>query len=291
MDNKIQTREQKIISASNTDYSAEQIAVIKNTVAKNTTDLELTYFLSVAKSVNLNPFTKEVWCYKDGRGNLLVFAGRDGHLKAAQQNRNFKGIRSCEVCENDEFSIDVANKSIQHKIETLDMKKRGAIKGAYAIVYKRDAEETIEIVSFDMYNRNVGAWKTHSAEMIKKVAETHALKKAFGLSSIQSSYDFDVTKTDDVVPINSKKLDLSTASYIDELIRTSTLDDVKKDDMYSALDAIEYAYEASDMIEYLKNNQDECRLQMTKKDNDKVANRVIDYQNFKEEIKHKKDEH
>ena len=61
-------------------YSKEQIQVIKNSVAKGTTDTELQYFLMVCKSTNLNPVMKEIWCYKDKQDNHLVFAGRDGFL-------------------------------------------------------------------------------------------------------------------------------------------------------------------------------------------------------------------
>ena len=59
--NKLPTtkNEQKIAAIS--DLSDEQVAIIKNTVAKGTTDIELAYFIQVAKSYDLNPFKKEVW--------------------------------------------------------------------------------------------------------------------------------------------------------------------------------------------------------------------------------------
>ena len=40
--------------------------------------------------------------------------------------------------------------------------------------------------------------------MIKKVAETHALKKGFGISGIQSEYDFQ-EKNGIAIPINSEE--------------------------------------------------------------------------------------
>jgi len=60
-----------------------EIATIQSTVAKGTSKVELAFFLSLAKSVGLNPFNKEIWCYKDNKGNLLIFSGRDGFLKKA----------------------------------------------------------------------------------------------------------------------------------------------------------------------------------------------------------------
>lgn len=184
-----------------TDYSIEQIEVIKNSVAKNTTDTELKYFLNVCKSTGLNPFMKEIWCYKDHRNNLLVFAGRDGFLSNAQKQESFEGIRSCEVCENDLFTLDVINpKNNSHQINA---KHRGKILGAYAIVFRKNGEPTISYVNFEDYNRGANAWKTHPAAMIKKVAETQALKLAFGMSGVQSEHEFEVIETTGtVIPLD-----------------------------------------------------------------------------------------
>mgnify|MGYP003450377096 CR=1 FL=1 len=181
-------------------YSNAEVQVIASTVAKGTNGTELSYFLNVCKSVGLNPFVKEIWCYKDNKGNLLIFAGRDGFLAKAQVNPFFNGIRSSEVCKNDVFSIDIANNKIEHKF---GIAERGGIVGAYAIVFRKNGEPTIEYVDFNLYNKGYNTWKTHPHEMIKKVAETHALKKAFGISGIQSEYDFQ-EKNGIVIPINSE---------------------------------------------------------------------------------------
>ena len=42
--------------------------------------------------------------------------------------------------------------------------------------------------------------ETHKAAMIKKCAETNALKKVFGISGVQSEYDYDI-KNDVAVPL------------------------------------------------------------------------------------------
>jgi len=181
-----------------TGYSSEEVAIIKQTVAKGTTDAELAYFLSVSKSAGLNPFNKEVWCYKDNKKNLLVFAGRDGFLSKAQSNPAFNGIRSSEVCENDEFEIDIANNKIKHNF---GKKERGKILGAYAIAFRKDGEPTIEYADIKDYDKKQFTWNTHKSAMIKKVAETNALKKGFGISGIQSEYDFDI-KDNVAIPVS-----------------------------------------------------------------------------------------
>ena len=172
-------------------YTPNQLSVIQNNVAKGTTATELAYFLNVCKTMQLNPFNKEVWCYKDNRENLLIFAGRDGFLSKAQKNPLFNGMRSIEIREKDEYSIDVINNVISHKIVEQES-KRGAIVYGVAIVFRKDGEPTIELADFKTYNKGYNTWKTHPGEMIKKVAESHALKKAFGISGIQSEYDWNV---------------------------------------------------------------------------------------------------
>jgi len=207
----IPTTEQISISE-NFGYTASEVAVIQNTVAKGTSKVELAYFINVCKSVGLNPFVKEIWCYKDNKGNLLVFAGRDGFLAKAQVNPFFNGIRSSEVCSNDKFSMDIANNKIEH---SYGIAERGEIIGAYAIVFRKNGEPTIEFADFKFYNKGYNTWKTHPAEMIKKVAETHALKKGFGISGIQSEYDFN-EKNGVVVPLNSEpKTEVSDEQWIE----------------------------------------------------------------------------
>lgn len=98
------------------EYNADQIMVVQETVAKGTTVTELGYFLNVCRSVGLNPFNREIWCYKDYKGGLVMFTGRDGFLSMAQKNPLFNGMRSFEVCENDTFAIDIANNVIKHEV-------------------------------------------------------------------------------------------------------------------------------------------------------------------------------
>lgn len=198
------TKDQKSIS-SYFGYTEQEIAVIQNTVAKGTSKIELAYFINVCKTAGLNPFMKEIWCYKDKMGNLLVFSGRDGFLAKAQKDPKFNGIRSCEVCENDNFKIDIANNRILHEFGLGD---RGQILGAYAIVFRKDGEPTVEFAEFKSYNKGYNAWKTHPAEMIKKVAEVHALKKAFGISGVQSEHDFEI-KGEIATPIDTKSNNLN----------------------------------------------------------------------------------
>lgn len=182
-----------------TGFQAEMIAVMHNTVAKGTSISELAYFLSVCKGLDLNPLNREVWCYKDNKGNLLIFTGRDGFLAKAQKNSKYNGIRSCEVRENDTFRMDIANAKIVHEFGVAD---RGKIIGAYAIAFVKDSEPTIEWVKFSDYDKGRNTWSDFPADMIKKVVECHSLKKAFGMSNLNSEYDFEIKNGVAIQPSN-----------------------------------------------------------------------------------------
>src|SRR5439155_5359601 len=87
------------------ELSDEQKQVLKDTVAQGTTDTQLTYFLNVALSQDLDPFRKEVWCILY-QGKLTIQTGRDGLLKVAKRDLTFDRIQSAGVREGDTFAMD-----------------------------------------------------------------------------------------------------------------------------------------------------------------------------------------
>ena len=165
-----------------TGFKSEEIAVISNTVAKGTTPTELAYFLNVAKSAGLNPFMKQIWAYKDNKGNLIIMAGRDGFLNIAQRDSRWNGMVSSEVYKEDHFEVNVINGIIEHKP---NFKERSELIGAYCYIKPKGVElGTFEYANLKDYDKGQFIWNSHKNEMIKKVAEVHALKKAFGIGGL-----------------------------------------------------------------------------------------------------------
>jgi hypothetical protein len=90
--------------------------------------------------------------------------------------------------------------------------------------------------------------------MIKKVAETHALKKAFGISGLQCEHDWEFTG-DKAYPIDTDEPPtIDTINYIEGLIRTSTFDDEQTASMEGDLLTLTNA-KAEEMVQMLKDNQ------------------------------------
>lgn len=197
-----------------TGFKENEIAVIQNSVAKGTTITELAYFLSVAKSSGLNPFTKQIWAYKDGKGNVIIMAGRDGFLAIGQRSERWNGLISSEVYVNDHFEVDVIKGEISHKP---NYKDRGALLGAYCLIKPKGVDmATYEWAAIKDYDKGQFIWNSHKNEMIKKVAEVHALKKAFGISGLFSEYEIIPTE------IVKEELNQVTDDEIKEAIHNAT---------------------------------------------------------------------
>lgn len=172
-----------------TGFSKSQIALIKKTVAVGATDDELMMFVHIAKKAGLDPFLKEVWYYKDKKGNSIIFVGRDGFLRVAHSSGEFRGIKSGAVHEKDEFEVDVANNAVKHIIK--NPAERGKLIAAWATVYRKDCEPKTVFVDNATYNKGWNTWSTHPDAMLQKVAENIALKSMFGLTGVYSEEERD----------------------------------------------------------------------------------------------------
>lgn len=166
-----------------TGYKKELISIMHRTVAKGTNMHEFAYFLTFCKGVGLNPLNKEIWCYKDNRDNVIIFTGRDGFLKKNKENPMYRGMRSSEVMEFDEFEIDMIEGKVSHKITT---NRGNKILGAYAIISIEGQRDTIIWLDFDEFNLGQAKWKSSPKMMIKKCAQSAALKESAGIAGLQS---------------------------------------------------------------------------------------------------------
>lgn len=162
------------------ELTAEQKQVLKDSVAKDTTDTELTYFLNVALAQGLDPFRKEVWCIKFAN-RLTVQTGRDGFLKISKRDPSFDRIQSSEVRECDVFRMDPISGEIEHRIEA----KRGQILGAWAMITRKDGTRLTKYVTFSEYNDTTSnIWRDYPSAMICKVAESVLCKQFANVTGI-----------------------------------------------------------------------------------------------------------
>lgn len=154
-------------------------ALIKNTVAKGATDNELAYFCLLANSKKLNPLNKEIYfsAYGEGQGRKsFVMIGRHGMLTLAERHPEFRGLSSCEIRKNDEFSFNPITGEINHVIKL----PKSEIIGAWATA-RREGRQPVTIVCWmDEYIKEKSeAWQKYKQDMIKFKAEKRVLEQLF----------------------------------------------------------------------------------------------------------------
>src|SRR5580765_4598716 len=77
-------------------WTREEIDLIKETVAKNSTDNELKLFLIVARKTGLDPFSKQIYCVKrysrkEGKYTMVIQTGVDGFRLIAERTGQYAG--------------------------------------------------------------------------------------------------------------------------------------------------------------------------------------------------------
>jgi phage recombination protein Bet len=144
-------------------WTNEQIELVKNTVAKNSTDAELQMFMHLASRYNLDPFAKEIWFIKYKNGDSpSIFTSRDGYLKIAHASGVFDGMESF----------------------TIDDDKGNPIK-AICKVFRKDMSRPFHAeIKVSEYRQNSPTWSKYPSAMAIKVAEVFALKRAFSISGL-----------------------------------------------------------------------------------------------------------
>lgn len=165
----------------------ELVKTIKDTVAQGATDSELYYLFQVASMYGLNPLLKEIWFAKMD-GKVAIMTSRDGYLKIAKKNSNYKKVQSMAVYQNDTFltkMVDGEVVSVTHEFGHID---RGHLVGAYAFLKSKDGEEDIfAYKDFREYNKKNKVWNGYPTAMIRKVAEVDVLKRFANISGIVTS--------------------------------------------------------------------------------------------------------
>lgn len=180
-----------------TDWKQAQLEVMWKTVAIGTTPEEFAYFLNVAQFAGLNPFLREIYCWKSKSGKLTIMTGRDGYLKTAKNDPTFKGLHSMEVCEKDTFKMRYVDGSMQVSEHIInDFNDRGKIIGAWAQAEFVGQGKIVAYASAAEYRQsNKDVWKRTESAMMRKVPESMVLKRGAGISGLVTHEEIEVPET------------------------------------------------------------------------------------------------
>ncbi|OPA77364.1 phage recombination protein Bet [Campylobacter pinnipediorum] len=168
--------------------SEEQRQIIrKQFFPQQATNEDIAYCLNVAKSFNLNPILKQIFFVErrsqiNGQWVTKIepLAGRDSFLTLAHRSGKFGGIESKTEIKKIPMYLDGEWKEVSELVAT-------------ACVYRTDTQKPFVCeVSFNEYaqfTKNgdlTSFWKSKPQTMLKKVAESQALRKAFDITGLYS---------------------------------------------------------------------------------------------------------
>ena len=183
-------------------FNKEQIDLLKRTVAKGTTDDELSLFMHVCKKSGLDPFSRQIyavkrWSTKENKEVMTIQTGIDGYRLTAERTGCY--------CPGKEsiFNYDKDNKLIS---ATAYVKKLAG--GLWHEISATAFYE--EYVQVDKNGNPNTFWSKMKHTMLSKVAEACALRKAFPaeLSGIYTFEEMQQTEIAEDTEIKSVKVEI-----------------------------------------------------------------------------------
>ena len=154
-------------TSSPTTYDREKLQLIRDMFAKGANDNEFGVMIELARKYQLDPFARQIWLVKYGDNPAQIFCGRDGYLAIAHRSGQFDGIQSGSRVEDGELI-------------------------GWCRVHRKDMSHPIEVeVYASEYSTGKNLWRDKPRTMIQKVAEAHALRRAFSISGLYSPEEID----------------------------------------------------------------------------------------------------
>lgn len=174
-------------------------------------DQEVIMFIELCKAQNLNPFVRDAYLVKMGDSSpAQIIVGKDVFIKRASENPNFNGMRAGIVVLN-------KNGDIQEREGSLKLPGEELV-GGWCEVHLKDKDyPTKSIVSFEEYAQKVKStgklnsmWESKGATMIRKVAQSQALREAFP-NELRGLYQQEEMGREEKLPQKEVKVGYATA--------------------------------------------------------------------------------
>jgi phage recombination protein Bet len=149
-------------------WNDEDKALIRQTVAKGANDSEFKLLLYTATKYDLDPLVKQIWCVKYGDKPAAIYTSRDGFLHLAHKSGQFDGMETTAL-----------------------RNAKGELTGARCSVWRKGCGRpfVVEVALSEYFvKQNQGdkpnQWAIRPETMIKKVAESQCLRRAFDISGL-----------------------------------------------------------------------------------------------------------
>lgn len=167
-------------------FSSKDLETIKRQIAPNINDTDFHYCMSVAKELGLNPLLKQIQ-FVPRRVNINnqwiekyePLVGRDGYLTIAHKYDDLEELSSkTEIKEYPVLKDNVFTMS-KELVATAVVKRKEGVKITSEVSFSEYAQYTKDgnLTTF---------WKNKPHTMLKKVAESQALRKAYNVTGVYS---------------------------------------------------------------------------------------------------------
>lgn len=254
--------------ASTSNYTPEQVDLIKRTICKGATDDELQMFMYQCNKVQLDPFSRQIWSIerksKNDKGQWEATrtcqVSIDGLRLIAERSGKYEGQTAPQWCGSDGKWVDVWTQIEPPIAARVGIHKTGFKEPLYAIArFSSYAQRKTD-------GTPTRFWNTMPDLMLSKCAESLALRKAFPLE-LSGIYTPDEMGSAELIVENPKitikeKDSIKIGKLSESILESSTLESLKS----SFQDAVKYARSFKDteleniFISYKDNRKNELEL-------------------------------
>lgn len=160
----------------------EMMKLLKEMYGKNLTDLEFKTLIYIAKKYDLDPIQHEIWAIKYGNEPAKIMTGRDGFLSIAHKTGQLNGLETLAITKDGSVVPTCLNPK--------------ELAGAVCKVWRKDMQYPFVVaVALHEYNTGKSNWSKMPETMIKKVAESQVLRRAFNISGLYAPEEMEQAQT------------------------------------------------------------------------------------------------
>lgn len=174
-------------------FDPAQMDVLRSIVGSDFSDAEFDFFLAQCRRTNLDPFSKQIYAWKQ-QGKVITMTSIDGLRLIARRTGKYAGRTSVEWMTQQGVWVDVWVKSLHGEFPAA---------AKVTVVNRDDDFPTVAVAPWDEFVMRKGdgsvkqMWLEKPAHMLAKVAEALALRAAFpnDLSGIYTDDEIETART------------------------------------------------------------------------------------------------